>query len=344
MAVFYQSEIVSINPKGTGEGLGKTYFPGVQSVSTSFNIGRQDVSRLGRFSPLPNRQATQDPTINFSIEYVPTGADIENSLGLLGTTSAIDFLVSGDSDYHMVDSKIEISELVGQGNSNATINLISGVITSYSFQASVGEIPRTSINIEFLDLGVDAETEVVRPVFDDLSPTLRPQDIRATFPTGILGLPNDIIQEGVHLQSFSLSLPLSRVPLIRIGERKPFSRELQSPVIATFQMNALVSDFRSTLATNGGLAPSGNSLEMQRLTCGEFFNEDIVVDIFQPNCENSTDTKLISYIFKKPYLDDYNISNSVGGYTSIDLQFSIPVSFDNPSTESNFIISGINFS
>ena len=324
MSVFYQSEIVQIIP--TGAGVPSTYLPTVQSAGISFNVPRQDIQRLGRFAPMPYRPAAQWPTFSLNVEFVPTGSDVENALGLTGPNSVIDNLSSGNFGYKQADYKVQVRDLYGDTSNKGTFNLRSGVITNYSFQASVGQIPRTSFSVEALDIGFDANSPVLPPTTSDDRPVLRPQDIETHIPTGVIGL------NEVHLQSFSISIPLQRTPLLKIGEAKPFSRELQAPVIAQIQMNALLESISSTSS------PSGDAAQISSLTCGSWLEDDITVRIKIPSCDGSYVGDMITYYISRPYLDNYNISNSVGGYTSVDLQFSVPLSFERASGEGNLII------
>lgn len=324
MSVFYQSEVVQIIP--TGASVMPTYLPTVQSAGISFNVPRQDIQRLGRFAPMPYRPAAQWPTFNLNVEYVPTGSDAETALGLKGPNSAIDYLASGNFGYKMSDYKVQVRDMYGDTANRGTFNLRSGVITNYAFQAAVGQIPRTSFTVECLDIGFDADSAVIPPAQNDDRPVLRPQDIEMNIPTGVIGL------SSVHLQSFSISLPLQRTPLLKIGQAKPFSRELQAPVIAQIQMNALVEEIANTSS------PSGDSSQISKLTCGTWLDEDITVRVRIPSCDGSYVGDMITYYISRPYLDNYNMSNSVGGYTSVDLQFSVPLSFERASGEGNLII------
>lgn len=320
MSAFYQSEIVKIFPSGNVAGI---VVPNVQSVSTAFQIQRRDSLRLGRFAPLPYRMAEQDPLINVQLDFIPTGSDIFATLGLMGSISVLDNLVSGNNKYQ--DAKIQVRELVGGGGSVGTINLRSGALTNYTFQANVGQPPRTTVSLEYLDIGMDAVTAVVSPTIDDAYPTLRSQDIDISLPTGIFGI------NTLHPQSFTFTLPLNRTQINKIGQRKPVSREVAAPVIATFQIQAVVDTFASTQNV------SGNSLFA--LTCGNFINGNITVNVKRPTCTGEATQSMVLYTMRKPYLDNVSFSNSVGGYTSVDLQFSIPVTFENVVGESNVTMS-----
>jgi hypothetical protein len=320
MSAFYQSEIIKIYPSGNAAGV---VVPNVQSCSTAFQIQRRESMRLGRFAPLPYRMAEQDPLINVQLDFIPSGSNIFGTLGLMGTNSVIDNIVSGNNKYQ--DMKIQVRELVGGGGSVGTINLRSGALTNYSFQATVGQPPKTTVSLEFLDIGMDAVTAVVPPTVDDAYPTLRSQDIDISLPTGVFGVTT------LHAQNFTFTLPLNRTQVNKIGQRKPVSRELASPCIATFQIQGIVDTFASTQNV------SGNSLFS--LTCGNFIDGNITVNVKRPTCTGEATQSMVLYTMRKPYLDNVSFSNSVGGYTTVDLQFSIPVTFDNVAGESNVTMS-----
>ena len=320
MGAFYQSEIVKLIPSGNASGV---LVPNVQSVSTAFQVQRVDTMRLGRFAPTPYRQANQDPLINVNLDFIPTGSDIFSTLGLLGSNSAVEMISSGTQRVN--DMRIQIRELVGGGGAVGTFNLKSGVLTNFAFSANVGQTPRTTISLEFLDIAMDATTAVVPPNIDDGYPTLRPQDIDISLPSGIFGIGS------VYPQSFTMTLPLNRTPIFKLGSRKPVSRGLTSPIMASFQVQATIDTFASTSATSG--------FSMFNLTCGAPLDGDIVVNVKRPTCTGESSQSLVKYTLRKPYLDNVNYSNSVGGYTSVDMQFTIPVTPDNIATESNLVIS-----
>jgi len=320
MSAFYQSEIIRIIPSGNSAGV---IVPNVQSCSTAFQINRRESLRLGRFAPTPYRQSDQDPLVNVSLDFIPTGSNIFATLGLMGTNSVLDNLVSGANKWN--DMKIQVRELVGGGAAVGTFNLRSGVLTNYTFQATVGQTPKTTVAIEFLDLGMDATTQVVPPTIDDAYPTLRSQDIDIVLPTGIFGITS------IHPQNFTFTLPLNRTQINRIGQRKPVSREIASPCMATFQIQAVVDTFATTANVSGA--------SFFNLTCGAPMNGSITVNVKRPTCTGEASQSLVLYTLRNPYLDSVNFSNSVGGYTSVDLQFSIPVTFENNPSESNVTMS-----
>jgi hypothetical protein len=319
MSAFYQSEIVRIIPSGNPGGV---IVPNVQSCSTSFQVQRKESMRLGRFAPTPYRQSEQDPLVNVNLDFIPTGNNIFSTLGLMGTNSVLDNLVSGNNKWN--DLKIQVRDMFG-GPSVGTFNLRSGVLTNYTFNAQVGQTPKTTVALEFLDIGMDANTAVVPPTIDDAYPTLRSQDIDITLPTGIFGVTT------LHAQNFTFTLPLNRTQINRIGQRKPVSREVASPVMATFQIQGIIDTFAST--------PNVSGSSLFNLTCGAPMNGSITVNVKRPTCTGEATQTLVQYNMRNPYLDSVNFSNAVGGYTTVDLQFSIPVTFENNAAESNVSMS-----
>ena len=101
MAVFYQSESVALKP--TGDTNSQTTLPTLQSVGVNFSAQRNNVQRLGKFSVMPYRSANQWPTVNFQSEYIPTGYDVEQALGLMGTGAMETGTSAGPSRNSIVD-------------------------------------------------------------------------------------------------------------------------------------------------------------------------------------------------------------------------------------------------
>lgn len=322
MSLFYQSENIQIIPSGEQP----LDIPNVQSYSTSFTVQRQDVSRLGRFAPKKHRQSNQDPIVSLNVEFIPTGKNVEEYLGLTGPNSVVDYLVSGQYGKKIVDYKIQAKDLFGDSDLKGTIYLNSGVVNNYSFQASVGQTPRTSFSVECLDMAVDTDSTIIPQSFVDDYPALRSQDIEIILPTGVIGV------KTIHPQSISLSIPLQRTQVFRIGDSKAYVRNLQAPIIAQFQVNAIVESFENTNPK------SGNSIEFGSLACGGWLEDNIEINVKNPSCGNNTSGYMIRYLASKPYIDSFSMSNSVGGYTAVDLQFSVPVTFERGSGDTNLVI------
>lgn len=330
-SLFFQSEIVTILPSGSVSG--QVVIPTLQSVGLDINVQRNDVSRLGRFAPMPFRQAYQFPIIPVQLEYIPTGTNVETALGLMGANSVLDNLVV-NSQYGHSTIKIQGREMIyndGNGDNYFNFTVTSGVLTNYSFQASVGQTPRVSISLEGVDIGATIDS-FSPPTPSDQNPTLRPNDISISFPTGIF------IADEFYEQSVSLTIPLQRTNLYKLGDQKPFSRKIQAPIIANAQITAIASSFKATTSIE-------NSDEMKNLVCGKRIDGDMLIKVYSPVCTGNYTSEIVNFVIKKPYIDSINIGNSVGNYTTITMNFSIPISpvgnnYGYTADESNLIISG----
>ena len=72
---------------------------------------------------------------------------------------------------------------------------------------------------------------------------LRPGDISLQL---VAPLGADISGEGsAHIQSFSLSVPIAREPLDRLGSRYSFSREITFPVTVSLNVSANMADVKT---------------------------------------------------------------------------------------------------
>lgn len=115
--------------------------------------------------------------------------------------------------------------------------------------------------------------------------------------------------DSIHIQSASLSLPLSRTPIERLGSKFPFARVVDFPVNATLTVNAIV-----------------NTMEAQNLAnmisgCGE--GELREISVAMKEC-GGTSTGL--YVTMKGCtIDSESFSSSIGSNKSVDLTFSTQI-------------------
>ena len=116
-----------------------------------------------------------------------------------------------------------------------------------------------------------------------------------------------------HVQSVSISIPMSRTVLQRLGNTFGFSREIDFPVSATLTVNALVSELKQ-----------GNMLDE---LCGNREN-DLVVTMRNPECiecNRGGSPTGISYTLKGALLESESYSSAIGDNKSVDLTWSVQV-------------------
>jgi len=268
-------------------------------------------------------QLTAGSGVNFYIVTSPNGEDLNKS--------PVEALDANDT-------------VIGIGNA---------YLTDYSVDMSVGSLPTVSVTAEaanmnsvasagagFENPAVDQEagTKYVKPVTlpsPNISgglnakgagalSALRPGDITLS----LANLETDSLVEidgvgGAHVQSASISVPLSRSPIDRLGSRFPFAREVDFPVSCTFNVSAVVSETQAkNLADVLDLGESEASLTIQD--------------------QQTSSIAAIKYTLKGLKIDSQSFSSSIGANKTVDLTFSTQIG--GPNDEANGIfMSGAGF-
>lgn len=123
---------------------------------------------------------------------------------------------------------------------------------------------------------------------------------------------HDELQIGTaHIQSASISIPMARTTLQRLGSTFGFSKAVDVPITTTLNVSAILSEIRD-----------GNLMD---LLCG-CNQTDITISIHDPECaacEMKTGAPAMRFIFKGARLDSENFSSSIGDNKTVDLSFSV---------------------
>jgi len=133
-------------------------------------------------------------------------------------------------------------------------------------------------------------------------------------------------EDSIHIQSASLSIPLSRSPLQRLGTRFAYARPVDFPVNATLSINAICTD---VVARN-----LADTLD------GSGATNDLSLKLKSPNVDGTSTDRMI-YTLKGCKLDSESFSLSVGSNKSVDLTFSTQIGGVNDSGNGVFV-SGAN--
>jgi hypothetical protein len=230
--------------------------------------------------------------------------------------------------------KDENKTVIGVGNA---------YVTDYSIEASVGSFPTASVTVEAMniksDIGADYNTiPAIDPQDGSLlcnkcfylppvesgqgQSVLKPGDITIDLQdAGLISrqlsgntvgynLPED--KGSAHIQSFTLSTPMGRTALQRLGSTYAYAKEIDFPVTCTLTVNALVADLKS-----------GNLVD---LVCGGTY--DLKVRMQNPQCvvcEPNSAADAIVVDFRKAVLDSESFSSAIGDNKTVDLTFSTQV-------------------
>ena len=266
------------------------------------------------------------------------GRDIIAGSETEGNFASGHLTANSGSNFFIVTSPegIDLNQ-VNAGEALDTSDTVIGVgncyLSDYSVDLSVGSLPTVSVTVEGANMNSvvpDANGEFQGPAIDQEAGTKLEPVVELPNPTqdgGITGInsgppiaalrPGDVSVNlnnihgeslitlsgdgNAHVQSCSISLPLSRTPIDRLGSRFPFAREVDFPVNASMNISAIV-----------------NNAHAQNLA-----------DILQSGVQSATvtvndknDKPAIQYILKGLKIDSQSFSSSIGANKSVDIVLS----------------------
>ena len=269
---------------------------------------------------------------NLYILTVPEGKDANLNKDVGATTNT----VIGIGNAFLTDYTLDLS--VGSLPTASVTFEASNILSDTTISGDAGitgftGISSPAVNPEngesLLDLvslpnatGNSHDGDYVADARDTLS-ALRPGDLTldlTAFDTNML-TKVDGGGGSIHIQSASLSLPLSRTPIERLGSKFPFARVVDFPVNATLTVNAIV-----------------NTMEAQNLAnmisgCGE--GELREISVAMKECGGSTTGLYLT--MKGCTIDSENFSSSIGSNKSVDITFSTQIGGTKDTTKGVFV-------
>ena len=351
--VIYQSEAlyVSKNAASTGEADHKQ-LERVQSANFNYTINRQDVNQFGQLARIDSL-VLDPPTVGTDFSYYLTDGFNERCLGfyvktgggnrssdggfasghLLGGSGFNSFIVTGPDgkDLNLESALVATDHVVGIGNC---------YLSDYSVDLSVGSLPTVSVTLEGANVRSDVSANSISsPAIDQEAGTsltdpielpapttgaastitaLRPGDITVSL-TNIVGetIADLAGDDGAHVQSVSISVPLSRSPIDRLGSKFPFARAVDFPVNVTMGISAIVNE---TIAMN----------LVDTLNSGV---QDVSVTLKGP--DGATDA--VIYDLKGVKVDSESFSSAIGSNQTVDLSLSAQIGGPSDTTAGLFM-------
>ena len=317
----------------------------VQSANYGFTINRTDVNQFGNLARIDSL-VLEPPTVNFDFSYYLSNGKNESSLGF-STDPSSQFVSgfleasSGKNFYIVTSEEGQDAATFENGDSYGLIGIGNAFLSDYTVDLSVGALPTTSVSFEasninsqngsIASLGVTGDLPAVNPsdgtIVDGVAtlsvpentgqdgPTaLRPGDVVLSFP-GFDGgssesgtLSTLVGAGGFHVQSASLSIPLSRSPISKLGSKFPYARVVDFPVNATMSVNAILNTVEA-----------GNLANMIA-GCGGESDKEVAVTL--KSCEGDP---VMGWTLKGATLDSENWSSSVGSNKAVDLTFGVQI-------------------
>ncbi len=240
--------------------------------------------------------------------------------------------------------------------SGEVIAIGNGFITNYTAEGAVGDFPKVSISVEAANMKfdkiscfdkphpqVDTGTQYIPAVNQvdgtalttilyslpkaETSTTTGTNTLVTAFKQGDIRLNLSAYNEGgvditdAKVQSYSLSIPLSRTAINKLGTKYAYTRELDVPITASLSLNAIVGDL-----TTGTLTEIINN--------GRQYNMSILLKP-QSVTTAAANEPYPLYFISGAYLESQSYTSSIGPNKSVTLNFSIPI-----AQKSNIIMTG----
>jgi len=353
--VIYQSEALYVSEDALSTTAVKhESLERVQSANYSFNISRQDVNQFGQLGKVGS-MVLEAPTVSMDTSYLLTDGFNERALGFYvgtGTNATSGSFISG----HLADGSgrnFYIST-VGEGvdatgvaldSSHDVIGIGNTYLTDYTLDLSVGSLPTVSVSFEAANINSTAGGSTTLPSVDQAAGTaktdavtlpnansgdsnlmaLRPGDINVNISSldgsTIVDLAPDLAADAAHIQSASLSIPLSRSPLERLGTKYAYARSVDFPIQATLSVNAIVNELTSKNLSTIIDDDSG-------------YNVTLILN-------NEAGTAAMKYEIKGAQIQSESFSSSIGSNKSVDLTFATSIGGPNDLLNGVFV-SGAN--
>ena len=193
---------------------------------------------------------------------------------------------------------------------------------------AVGSIPTVSVSMEGANVRSDIANSgsgIASPAVEQENGTSLAYDVTLPEPsTGVSNItalrPGDITLDisnfegdtvadingsgDAHVQSASLSIPLSRSPISKLGSRFPFAREVDFPVTVSMSVSAIMNE---TIAYN----------LVDQLEAGE---QSASITLKDKNGDPA-----VRWDLKGAIVDSESISSSIGSNKTVDITFSTQV-------------------
>jgi hypothetical protein len=351
--VIYQSEALFVNQEASLTG-GYNQLERVQSANYSFTINRQDVNQYGQLGKLDSI-IIDAPSVTADLSYYLTDGFNERALGFFcakdGESTTAGGFVSGlladGSGVNLIilttpegtDADLPAR---AAGANDSTIGIGNAYVSDYSVEMAVGSLPTVSVSFDALNINSDSDAAAITSpaILQDAGTVIGGNDVK--LPDTITGSgdvaalrPGNVTVDissfdgvpvadigtdinGAHIQSASLSVPLSRSTLERLGSNSAYARSVDFPVVATLSVSAIM-----------------NEVEASNL-----------VDVIADEVEKTITLKLLEeaggetgviYTLKGCSLDSESISSSIGSNKTVDLTFSTSVGGPNDSSHGVFM-------
>jgi hypothetical protein len=279
-----------------------------------------------------------EKALGFYVQNPASTAVSQFPSGQLRDESGVNFYIFTTDEGDDLNSETGIALMTGK----SVVGIGNAFLTDYSVDFSVGNIPTVSVSYEGQNMNAFTLTSgsgigytgIVGPIAGinsadgtklgttgvfplpssktgsntDNPSALRPGDITLSFGNiGGSGIVTNLTN--LNVQSVSVSLPLGRTPIEKLGSKFAFARVVDFPVTATLTVNGVQSDV------------SGANSLVDLIEANP--KNDITITINKPGSNPAVPA--VQYTFKQAQLDSAGLSSSIGANKTADLTFSTQI-------------------
>ena len=335
--VIYQSEGLFVSQNAADHASGThAQLTRVQSANYSYTINRQDVNQYGQLARIDSL-VLDPPTVSVDFSYYITDGLNERELGFYVNTGqdagsapgnfASGHLGEGSGINVYVVTSPENDDLnIGGaiGSNEKVIGIGNAYPSDYSVDLSVGSLPTVSVTMEGANIASSVGSSITSPAVDQEAGTAIGKTVALPIPhsggqgTTVTALrPGDITMslsnfesetiadldgtDSIHVQSASLSIPLSRTPLDKLGSKFAYARTVDFPITTTLSVSAIMNEESAM-----NLAAKLEEPE-----------KDVTIVL-----KNSDDSTGCIWELKGALVDSESFSSSIGSNKTVDLTFS----------------------
>ena len=347
--VIYQSEALYVGPTGTdaATSTNNTQLSRVQSANYNFAVTRKDVNQYGDLAAI-DRIVLEQPTVALDFAYYANTGENELNLGLSigsdGTTAALSNILSGSADvknYYILTTKegVDANKVGWDAEGRRTIGIGNASLTSYEIQASVGDLPSVSVNVEGLNMNFvvghsgqkptvnEADGQILEGSFVLPSPVsgegysaLRPGDIKVEINGGSIG----VSEADLKVQSASMKVDIGRDVIQKLGSKFAFARVITFPVMVEMTVEAVVGD---------GVADNLATV----LTTDASYDVSLLLNKPGQGAGTESSKRALKYTLKKAKIDSQDFSSSIGDNKTVSMKFSAQIGGPNDTAAGLFI-------
>lgn len=323
-----------------------SYYPtdGFNERALGFYV-QTGLSAAGNFS---SGQMGNSSGQNFYVVTTSEGVDLnyETSANSLNGKSIIG-IGNGFLTNYSID--VSVGNLPTASVTIEGLNMNSSLYAAYTgvtgaggplIQITGGLSPQIDPTLGSVSKDVSGNSKIVvlptpsQGIGDEIPSALRPGDIVLDFGSygagsdlvskavpiaNISGSSDGLASDGLHLQSASLALPLSRTPIERLGSRFAFARVVDFPIVATLNVSAIVNEVQ---ARNLAVMLDDNS------------ERNITMRI--KDSKNTTKDAMI-FTLKGSRLKSESFSSSIGSNKTVDLVFETQIGGPNDADHGVFL-------